>query len=84
MKIRGVWTFNIWHLPREYACFQKIDVYGKSIENGRQKDSKNDVKIKLWALRGLIFEILGGFLRGLIFDELLIGQKAEKNMIFEV
>ena len=40
---------------------------------------QNDPKIKLLELRGLIFEILGGVLKSLIFDEHLIGQKCAKN-----
>ena len=31
--------------------------------------AKSDVKINIWALGGAIFEIWGGFSRGLIFDE---------------
>ena len=31
------------------------------------------------ALRDLIFEVLGGFWRGLIFEEFLVGQKSFKN-----
>ena len=40
---------------------------------------QNEVKIEFWALRDLIFGILGGFARGLIFDEFLIGLKIRKN-----
>ena len=40
MNIWGVCAFNIWLLPREYACFQKIDVSRKGIENGGQKGAK--------------------------------------------
>ena len=36
-----------------------------------QKGSKSDVEIDLGALGDAIFEILGEFLRGLIFDEFL-------------
>ena len=39
-------------------------------------DPKSDPKINIWALRGPIFEILGGFLRSLIFDEFSIGKKS--------
>ena len=49
------------------------------IKNGCKKGCKNDLKIDLWALGGRIFEILGGFLRGLIFDEFSIGKKSAKN-----
>ena len=34
--------------------------------------SKTDLKIKLWVLGGRIFQILGGFLRGLILGEFSI------------
>ena len=47
-------------------------------ENGRQNGSKNDAKIDLGALGGAIFEIWGGFLKGLIFDEFSIGKKFAK------
>jgi hypothetical protein len=48
-------------------------------ENGCETGFKNDVKIDLGALGGLIFEILGAFLRGLIFDEFWIGKKCAKK-----
>ena len=41
-------------------------------------DPKSDPKIDIWALRGQIFEILGGFLRSQIFDGFLIGEKSAK------
>ena len=40
---------------------------------------KNDLKIDPWAFGGRIFEILGRFLRRLIFEEFSIGQKSAKN-----
>ena len=43
---------------------------------------KSDPKIDIWALRGQIFEILGGFLRSRIFDGFLIGEKSAKNLKF--
>ena len=33
-------------------------------------------KIDAWAIRGPTFEVLGGFLRSLIFDEFSIGEKS--------
>ena len=39
-------------------------------------DAKSDPKIKVWAIRGLTFEVLGAFLRGLILDEFSIGKKS--------
>jgi hypothetical protein len=44
------------------------------------KGNQNGSKIELWAFRGPISEVLGGFDRGRIFDEFLIGKKNEKNM----
>ena len=51
----------------------------KGIENVRQKTFKNSPKIELWALRGWIFDFLGGFLRGLIFDEFVICNNSAEN-----
>ena len=42
--------------------------------------SQNDAKIDIWALRGWVFEIWGGFLRSPIFDEFSIGKKSAKNL----
>ena len=39
-------------------------------------DLKSDPKIDIWAPRGKIFEVLGGFLRSLIFYEFPIGKKS--------
>ena len=39
-------------------------------------DSKSEHKIDLWAIRGPIFEVLGGFLKSLIFEEFSNGQKS--------
>ena len=47
-------------------------------------DPKSDPKIDLWATRDPTFEILGRFLRGLIFDEFSIGKKSVKNPTFGV
>ena len=41
-------------------------------------DPRSGPKIDIWALRGQIFEILGGFLKSLIFDGFLIGEKSAK------
>ena len=51
----------------------KIDAEknGKMHQPGRQNGIQNDPKIDIWAHRGRIFEILGGFLRGPIFNKLL-------------
>ena len=45
-------------------------------------DAKSDPKIKVWAIRGPTFEVLGRFLRGLILDEFSIGKKSAKNLRF--
>jgi len=57
-------------------CFRGVAIFN---ENGCETGFKNDVKIDLGALGGLIFEILGAFLRGLIFDEFWIGKKCAKK-----
>ena len=68
-------------MPRtELACdtcydFRGFGVSRNGIENGCTQGSQTDLKIELWALRDLIFEILGGFARGLIFDAFLFGKK---------
>ena len=41
-----------------------------------QKESKSEPKTEVWAIRGPTFEVLGGFLRSLIFDEFSIGEKS--------
>ena len=38
--------------------------------------TKSDPKIEVWAIRGPTFEVLGGFLRSLIFDEFSSGEKS--------
>ena len=48
-------------------------------ENEGQKESRNDFKIQIWVLRGQIFEFLGSCLRGLDFDDFLIGRKSPKT-----
>ena len=41
-----------------------------------QKGPKIDAKINIWAIRGPTFEVLGGFLGSLIFNEFSIGEKS--------
>ena len=53
--------------------------FAKRHRKGEPKVIQNEVKIELWAPRDLIFGILGGFGRGLIFDEFLIGLKIRKS-----
>ena len=45
---------------------------------------KRQPKIDVWAIRGATFEVLGAFLRSLIFDEFSIGKKSAKNLTFGV
>ena len=45
-------------------------------------DAKSDPKIKVWAIRGPTFEVLGRLLRSLIFDEFSIDKKFAKNLRF--
>ena len=54
---------------------------------GLQNDLKNHENLVIWAssgaflaVGGRIFEILGDFLRGLIFDEFSIGKKSVENL----
>ena len=52
--------------------------YDKSknfMKNPCQNGSKSDPQISVWALRGPTFEVLGGFLRSLMFDEFSNGEK---------
>ena len=37
---------------------------------------KSEPKTEVWAIRGPTFEVLGGFLRSLIFDEFSNGEKS--------
>ena len=53
---------------------------GKLIEKAMPKVNPNCSKIQLWAPRGQIFEILGGFDRGLILDDFLSGPQNEKHL----
>ena len=39
-------------------------------------DTKSELKIKVWAIRGPTFEVLGGCLKSLIFDEFSNGEKS--------
>ena len=41
-----------------------------------KNDPKSEPKIDVWAIRGPTFEVLGAFLRSLIFDEFSIGKKS--------
>ena len=39
-------------------------------------DTKSKLKIKVWAIKVPTFEVLGGFLKSLIFDEFSNGEKS--------
>ena len=54
------------------------------MQNPCQNEPKSDPKIDVWAIRGPTFEVLGAFLRSLIFDEFSIGKKSAKNLRFGV
>ena len=47
-------------------------------------DPKSEPEIDIWAIRGPTFEVLGAFLRSLIFDEFSIGKKSIENPTFGV
>ena len=49
-----------------------------------EMEPKSDPKIDVWAIKGPTFEVLGAFLRSLIFDEFSIGKKSAKNSTFGV
>ena len=56
-----------------FADYDKIDnlmkIYAKM-------GSKSEPKTEVWAIRGPTFEVLGGFLRSLFFDEFSSGEKS--------
>ncbi len=54
------------------------------MQNPCQNGPKSDPKIDVWAIRGPTFEVLGAFLRSLIFDEFSIGKKSIENPTFGV
>ena len=47
-------------------------------------DPQSDLKIDVWAPEGLIFEVLGWFLRSRILDEFSIGKMSAKSLQFSV
>ena len=56
-----------------YADYDKTKIFMKI---GVKMDPKSEPKIGVWAIRGRTFEVLGGILRSLIFDEFSIGEKS--------
>ena len=55
------------------AYYDKIKSFIKFFA---KMDPKSEPKTEVWAIRGPTFEVLGGFLRSLIFDEFSIGEKS--------
>ena len=54
------------------AYYDKIKNFMKKpCQNG----SKSEPKTEVWAIRGPTFEVLGGVLRSLMFDEFSNGEK---------
>ena len=57
--------------------------YYEEIKNFMNIDAKmytkSEPKIEVWAIGGPTFEVLGGFLRSLIFDEFSNGEKSALN-----
>ena len=47
-------------------------------------DPKSEPQIDVLAIRGSTFEVLGAFLRSLIFNEFSIGKKSATNLMFWV
>ena len=62
-----------------FADYDKIENFMKI---NAKIDPKNEPKIDVWAIRGPTFEVLGAFLRSLIFNEFSIGKKSTKNLTF--
>ena len=56
-----------------FADYDKIENFMKI---DAQMDPKSHPKIDIWAISGSTFEVLGWFLRSLIFDEFSIGEKS--------
>ena len=56
-----------------FADYEKIKNFMKI---NAKMYTKSEPKIEVWAIRGPTFEVLGGFLRSLIFDEFSIGEKS--------
>ena len=56
-----------------FADYDKIENFMK---NCAKIDPNSELKIEVWAIRGPVFEVLGRFLRSLIFDEFSSGEKS--------
>ena len=56
-----------------FADYDKIKIFMKIFV---KMDPKSEPKIRVWAIRGSTFEVLGGFSRSPSFDEFSIGEKS--------
>ena len=73
-----------WTLPNAlyisisvvFADYEKIENFMKFCA---KLDPKSDPKTDVWVMRDPTFEVLGGILRSLIFDEFSIGEKSAYN-----
>ena len=55
------------------ADYERIE---KFMKINAKMDTKSEPKTEVWVIRVPPFEVLGGFLRSLIFDEFSIGEKS--------
>ena len=62
-----------------FAIFTIFGQFQKIIEKLCQKGAKNDPEIDILTLKGCIFEISGGVLRGQILNEFLISKRSAKK-----
>ena len=56
--------------------FADYDKVGNFMNIYAKMNTKSEPKIEVWAIRGPTFEVLGGFLRSLFFDEFSNGEKS--------
>ena len=56
--------------------FADYDKFENFMKIYAKMDTKSELKIKVWAIRGPTFEVLGRFLKSLIFDEFSNGEKS--------
>ena len=56
--------------------FADYDKFENFMKFYAKMDTKSELKIEVWAIRAPTFEVLGGFLRSLIFDEFSNGEKS--------
>ena len=70
---RSSFLLQFYNVSVVLAYYEEIKNF---IKNPCQNWSQSQPKIDVWAIRGPTFEVLGGFLRSLIFDEFSIGEKS--------